>query len=250
MIFKIYFKYFIINLLIVFMLGFIQQYILYPPFYIKYIYFIIPILIAALLAIFPAILEYKNRDLKEEIENINKKRIKLRDRAIQKNHELNIKGKLDALTGALNKRAFNEIIGYKIMESKHFKTPLTMIIFDIDLFKKINDTYGHPVGDKVLSEFASVIRRNIRKSEIFVRWGGEEFIILLQNTTLYNGTMVAEKLRKAIENHIFPEVKKVTASFGVTPLKDDDTIESFIKRADEALYYAKENGRNRVEVKK
>ena len=250
MILKTYLKYLFINLLIVSVFGFIQQYILYPPFYIKYIYFIIPFLIAALLAIFPTILEIQVKNLKDEIEKINKKRVNIRNKNLQKNMELNNRAKLDALTGALNKGAFNEIIGFKIMESKHFKMPLSLVIFDIDHFKKINDTYGHPVGDKVLSEFATVIRKNIRKSEIFVRWGGEEFIILLQNTTLYNATMVAEKLRKAIENHLFPEVGKVTASFGVTSLKNDDTIESFIKRADQALYNAKENGRNRVEVKK
>jgi len=202
------------------------------------------------LAIFPTILGIKNIELKNELNKLKKKKINLANKAIQKNNELQNKVKLDALTRAMNKGSFNEIIGFKIIESKHFKTPLSLIIFDIDLFKKINDTYGHTIGDKVLTELASVIRKNIRKSEIFVRWGGEEFIILLQNTSLYNATMVAEKLRKAVENHNFPTVKRVTCSFGVTSLKNNDTIESFIKRADQALYNAKENGRNRVEVKK
>lgn len=247
---KIYLKYLIINISVILILGFVQQYIVYPPFYIKNIYFIIPFLIAAILAIPPTVLEIKNINLNKEIKKLNKKRLKINNKALQKNHELQIRAKLDALTGAMNKGSFNEIIGYKIIEAKHFKSPLSIIIFDVDHFKKINDTYGHPVGDKVLAELATVIRKNIRKSEIFVRWGGEEFIILLQNTSLYNATMVAEKLRKAVENHNFPHVKNITCSFGVTSLKENDTIESFIKRADQALYNAKENGRNRVEVKK
>ncbi|WP_187647819.1 GGDEF domain-containing protein [Nitrosophilus labii] len=247
---KTYIKYLSFNILIVFGLGFIQHYIIFPPFYLHYYYYIIPVLIAAILAIFPTLLEERAKFCEERLKRLKKKSSKTDLKKIEKNLELINKAKYDSLTKAMNKGSFNEIIGYKIIESKHFKTPLSIIIFDIDFFKKINDTYGHPVGDKVLSELADVIRENIRKSENFVRWGGEEFIILLQNTSLYNAKMVAEKLRQVLENHRFNKVGKVTCSFGVTQLKNDDTIETFISRVDRALYNAKERGRNRVEVLK
>jgi diguanylate cyclase (GGDEF)-like protein len=122
------------------------------------------------------------------------------------------------------------------------------MIFDIDFFKKINDTYGHQVGDIVLKEFTSVISAHIRSSDLFARWGGEEFVLLLSDTTLEGATKVAEHLRDRIEKNKFVDDIKVTCSIGVTEGSKKDTEEALFQRADEALYKAKETGRNRVEV--
>ena len=125
-----------------------------------------------------------------------------------------------------------------------------MIIFDLDHFKQINDTFGHNVGDKVLKEVARIVRKNLRNTDIFARWGGEEFIILLPNTDLKGAKSVAEKLRRAIERLYIPELKgrKITASFGVTQVYNDELLAEAIHRADTALYKAKNEGRNQVKV--
>ncbi len=211
----------------------------------KWQYGVVPFLLVAIFAYFPAKLAYllqesgkrkiqNNIEIKKNTTNDEKKSSKL---------------KIDHLTNAISKDSFNEIIGFKIIESKHTNSPLSIILFDIDHFKKINDTYGHLVGDTVLRELSEVVRASIRESEYFVRWGGEEFIILLPGTSLEGAKMVAEKLRRAIESHLFSTVGRVTSSFGVTALRTDDTIKTFIERCDEALYEAKEGGRNRVKVK-
>ncbi len=246
----VYIKYFLLNLFIVFSLGFIQQYIIFPPFYVHAHYYIIPVLIAALAAFFPARIESRLVSVKAELERLKKKNSKNEIKKIEQSSKMAEKAKYDSLTGAMTKGSFNEIVGFKIMEAKHFDTPLSLIVFDIDHFKKINDSYGHLVGDQVLTEISSLVKSNLRKSEIFVRWGGEEFIVLLPDTTLYNAVMVAEKLKINIGQHRFKNVGRVTCSFGVAQLRREDTIESFIGRADKALYLAKQSGRDRVEVEK
>ena len=146
---------------------------------------------------------------------------------------------IDELTQILNRRGFdNEVKNLKIG---------SIIFMDIDKFKDINDTYGHDFGDYVLKEFARIIKKNIRSSDVFARIGGEEFIIILPETSYIHAFKVAEKLKKAIESHDFQGVK-VTASFGVSEFESD--LEQAIKRADEALYEAKNSGRNQVKGKK
>ncbi len=220
-------------------------YVMVEPMEIYERYYIIPLILAAVTAIFPAFLESRIEKLQEELERAKKSREhRSNTTKVQTPHS-----KRDSLTKALRKDAFNEIIGIKIIEAKHVDQPLSIIIFDIDHFKKINDTYGHLVGDTVLQQVSEVVRSNIRESEYFVRWGGEEFIILLPGTGLQGAQMVAEKIRRAIEAKEFDTVGKVTCSFGVTQLLSDDTISSFIERADEALYEAKHGGRNQVRTK-
>ena len=133
----------------------------------------------------------------------------------------------------------------EILKAKRYNTPLSIIYFDIDHFKQINDTYGHKKGDFILKEVSKIILQNIRKTDIFGRWGGEEFIIILPFTDLENALILAEKLRKKIEEHDFDGIN-ITISFGVTELKIDDNADTLINRADEALYKAKNKGRNRV----
>ena len=122
-----------------------------------------------------------------------------------------------------------------------------MILFDIDHFKQINDVYGHNVGDGVLRFFAQLIKNNIRSSDIVARWGGEEFVLLVPIANQDLAISLADKTRELIESTLFPTVGKVTASLGVTLFKADDDTDALIKRADEALYKAKREGRNRVE---
>jgi len=154
----------------------------------------------------------------------------------------------DRLTGAFNRLKFDDIIGIETARAKRYNAPISLLMFDIDKFKNVNDRFGHDIGDEVLKVVASKVSANIRKMDYFFRWGGEEFIILVPNTNLDGAAIFAENIRKIIESHTFDVVKSVTISIGVSQYRDDEKVDVFIKRADQALYTAKENGRNRVEV--
>ena len=153
----------------------------------------------------------------------------------------------DELTGIYNRAYFNEIASNEIAKYLRDQKVFSVILFDIDYFKKINDTYGHQIGDDILKELAYIIETKTRQSDVFARWGGEEFIKILPSTSFKAALNVAEHLRETIEKHKFPNDIKLTCSFGVSEISKDDSIEDVIKRADEALYISKNNGRNRVE---
>ena len=146
----------------------------------------------------------------------------------------------DELTGILNRRGID--VKVKEMEDKG-----SILFFDIDHFKKINDTYGHEFGDYVLKELGEILKNYFRKSDIVGRWGGEEFIAILPNTNYKDALIVAEKLRQIIENHDF-NGKRITVSIGISEYKGD--LKENLKKADEALYEAKNNGRNQIKGKK
>ena len=152
----------------------------------------------------------------------------------------------DQLTRIYNRLKFMQIFEEEHMRFKRYGSPYCLIMFDIDHFKRINDTYGHNCGDDVLKQIAKIVQANIRENDTFARWGGEEFMVLAPQTSLNQGMMLAEKLRAAIESHNFPEVQKVTSSFGVAEAKSLDTTTSLIARVDEVLYDSKKGGRNRV----
>ena len=152
----------------------------------------------------------------------------------------------DTLTGAANRLKFNTMMDKFVDLSLRYETPLSIMMFDIDNFKKVNDEYSHRVGDEVLKELVNAVSENVRKADLFVRWGGEEFLIVLANTNIDNAAVAAEKFRKNIEEVSFTEIGHLTCSFGVACMEKDDTISSFISRADEALYQSKASGRNRV----
>ena len=154
----------------------------------------------------------------------------------------------DKLTQAYNRTKFDEIITEEIERARRFDRPLSVLMFDLDNFKVINDTFGHSFGDNVLKTMADIVRTHMRKINYFIRWGGEEFLIIAVETNLKGARVLGERLRKAIESHGFDKVGRVTISFGATEFRKDDTEDSLLKRADEALYKAKENGRNRVET--
>ena len=154
---------------------------------------------------------------------------------------------VDKLTSIYNRYKMDISLDEQIEIAKRYNRPLSVIFFDIDFFKKINDTYGHKVGDEVLKELTNLVATHLRKSDIFGRWGGEEFLIILPETTKKEATILAEKLRKYIQIHKFKKINKLTCSFGITTLKDNDTSKTLISRVDKKLYKAKQNGRNRIE---
>ncbi|MCX6073944.1 MAG: diguanylate cyclase [Campylobacterales bacterium] len=155
---------------------------------------------------------------------------------------------IDKLTGIANRLKFDEVLHYSIDRAKRYKVALSVILFDIDDFKKVNDSYGHISGDHVLKEIAHIGNANIRKSDLLARWGGEEFMILQPDIPEDEASILAKRLRKAIENHTFGAVGKVTISLGVTNFLETDTADSFLKRVDEALYAAKTSGKNKVVI--
>ena len=156
----------------------------------------------------------------------------------------------DFLTGINNNRRFFEIGKMEIGRAKRFHHPMTLIMFDIDFFKKINDTYGHAAGDKVLIAVVDICKFNLREMDALGRLGGEEFGVILPHTDIDVGKMVAGRLRRAFEETeiaISYDSIRVTASFGVTAMRDDDTeLKPLLNRADVALYEAKQKGRNLV----
>ena len=153
----------------------------------------------------------------------------------------------DNLTQTYNRTKYREVIKTEIERTKRSSSPLSVAMFDIDHFKGVNDTYGHAVGDYVLKTLSQIAKGNIREIDYLIRWGGEEFIVIALDTDIRGAEVLAEKIRKAIENYNFNNVGRVTVSFGVTQFKQDDTEDSFMKRADDAMYQAKEKGRNRLE---
>ena len=159
----------------------------------------------------------------------------------------------DALTHLNNRRAFFEFGGAAFHNAKRYKHPLSVVLLDLDRFKRINDTYGHAIGDAVIQAMAEVIRATARESDIAGRLGGEEFALVLNETALVEAEQMAERLRTAVmqtEIDVGDERLTFSASFGVAQLDVAcDDLDTLVARADQALYDAKESGRNRVVVR-
>ncbi len=169
-------------------------------------------------------------------------------RIIRLEEELTKRATTDSLTQAYNRSEYDEIVQREMHRCKRYNTLLSLLVLDIDHFKKINDAHGHLAGDNVLKEVVNIIRENIRGSDYLTRWGGEEFIVLLPETGVEKAEALADRIKDSIENHQFNGLGKVTVSLGVTQYREDDSGEELMKRADEAMYRAKAGGRNRVEV--
>ncbi len=154
----------------------------------------------------------------------------------------------DQLTGAFNRRKFLEVLDLEMDRMVRYDRPFAIVMFDIDHFKNVNDTYGHDIGDFVLKELSRVVTDRLRISDTFARWGGEEFMVLAPETNHTEAMKLAELLREVIETHDFNPVPKLTSSFGVVTSseQDIDTPDKLTKAVDEALYNAKRTGRNRV----
>lgn len=151
----------------------------------------------------------------------------------------------DFKTGLHNNLFFREMFDIELSRAKRGK-PFSLLIIDVDFFKKINDTYGHLQADKILLRLAQLIERESRRYDVVARFGGEEFFILLPNTNLAKAKKVAERFRKAILKDAFMKKYGVTISGGVSEYKERDNFEKISKRADDALYKAKKEGRNRI----
>lgn len=154
----------------------------------------------------------------------------------------------DKLTQLPNRNKFEEVFAHELSKTIRHKEPLSLTIMDIDYFKNINDTHGHLIGDEILILMSNTISKYTRESDLFARWGGEEFVLLFTNTSLEESQIAIEKFRKLIEDIDYPKGEKVTASFGLTQVKDSDTLEIALERADRALYQAKHAGRNCLKI--
>ncbi len=160
------------------------------------------------------------------------------------------KAMIDPLTQVFNRGTYNMEIGKMVKRFNRYKEPAALIMIDIDHFKKFNDDYGHKAGDAILTLVATVIKEAVRESDLVFRYGGEEFVALLNKIELENAQRVAEKVRAEIESHHLTNksaVLKVTASLGFSCFKEGDSETDVFERADKALYQGKQNGRNRVE---
>lgn len=157
----------------------------------------------------------------------------------------------DALTGLPNRESYQQRLEQEISRVERYGGALSLMVCDIDLFKRINDTYGHLAGDKVLKIIARSLQSNLRDSDFIARFGGEEFVALMPETSAKEAKLVAEKLRKRVEESPFnfkKEPVQITASFGISEFAKDENVEEVFQRADKALYKAKENGRNQVQL--
>jgi diguanylate cyclase (GGDEF) domain len=154
----------------------------------------------------------------------------------------------DSLTGIHNREKFDETLAQEVERARRYGTPLSLIMFDIDHFKQVNDVHGHQVGDMVLINLAQAVSAHIRENDIFARWGGEEFMILAPGIPKDSAAQLAEKLRDMVAKTDFPVSRRITISLGVAQFQDEDTPRSLAKRVDDALYKAKHGGRNRVET--
>jgi diguanylate cyclase (GGDEF)-like protein len=158
---------------------------------------------------------------------------------------------MDELTRAYNRRYFDRRMVEEMTARMRSGGPLSLIVFDIDRFKSVNDEFGHVAGDAVLREVATIAATHLRASEVLCRYGGEEFAVIVNDAPLHSAVVVAERLRNAIGTTVIEEIgRPVTISAGVAQWDaETDTVKSLVGRADEALYEAKRNGRDRVQVR-
>ncbi len=163
------------------------------------------------------------------------------------NGELQVIATTDALTHIVNRRQFDVELQKELERVRRYRSPFALILFDVDHFKAVNDRYGHLTGDMVLSDLAQLVAKEIRANDVFSRWGGEEFVLLVYGTDADGAQQIAEKLRILVGAHAFPHEQPVTCSFGVTGYAEGDDSVTIMQRVDKALYQAKEKGRNRIE---
>lgn len=154
----------------------------------------------------------------------------------------------DRLTQAWNRRRFEETVDNEIHRANRYAHPVSMLLLDIDHFKAINDAYGHLAGDRVLVQVADRMREALRKTDSLTRWGGEEFIVLMPNTGMSHAIALAERIQQQLAAHAFDGVGQVTASIGVAEYQPGSSHQEWLERTDRAMYKAKHDGRNRIEV--
>lgn len=194
----------------------------------------------------------KRRDQAEaEVRQLNEvleKRVAERtSELIEKNKQLEQLAVTDRLTGLYNRLKLDQVLDDELSRSRRYASSFALVLLDVDHFKSVNDTFGHPVGDQVLVEVARLLANGTRDVDVVGRWGGEEFLVICRDTEFDGAVVLAEKLRHTVAAHVFAVVGNKTASIGVTVVRTGDTIPLLMARADKALYRGKKNGRNRVE---
>lgn len=220
------------------------QTLLYPEVHELWMRIVVLILLVGV-SLFASHLLRKMEHLNIELEN---HRHNLEEIVSIRTEQLEKLASIDDLTQLYNRRKFNSLLEQELARNMRYGRDLSIIMFDIDHFKNINDSFGHATGDATLSTLARLCSDAIRNTDILGRIGGEEFMLLLPETPKQNARILAERLRDMIANHPFPGVEHITISMGVTAVYENDTIDSLFSRVDIALYAAKENGRNRVVV--
>lgn len=185
--------------------------------------------------------------LKNKVKEMEKEADSLKEQ-IEKERQQTLR---DVLTEIPNRLAYDERLNHELASYRRSKKPFVLVVWDIDLFKKVNDTYGHAAGDQVLKLVASILNKNLRETDFIARYGGEEFVLLLPETNLKGAQLIADKLRNLIEGsefHFRDESVAVTVSAGFSEARESEKGEDIFIRADKALYKAKENGRNNCQA--
>jgi diguanylate cyclase (GGDEF)-like protein len=182
----------------------------------------------------------KERSVHDTVQMDN--RLRLQELA----RDLGYKATTDPLTGLPNRLKFDQALASEMTRAERYKSPLSLVLFDVDHFKQVNDSHGHQIGDKVLTQLSRFVPNLIRSNDLLARWGGEEFVILLPGCEGSMAFQAAEKLRSAIAQVVFEKVGSVTCSFGVGQYVPGEPVTAFLARADDALYRAKVSGRNQV----
>ncbi len=154
----------------------------------------------------------------------------------------------DALTQLANRRHAERVMEDEVERAERYGRPLATVLFDLDYFKNVNDAFGHEAGDRVLSEVRDLLRQRLRDSDVLARWGGEEFLLISPEMRLPEAARLAERLRRLVELHDFGTGGSLTASFGVAERREGETAAELVRRADEAMYAAKRDGRNTVRL--
>ncbi len=192
------------------------------------------------------VLKKENEELKLLYETIVKHATSLENDLEKKLREITVMSVTDSLTNIFNRRKFTDSLLSEVSKALKNGTPLSLIIYDIDNFKQINDKYGHDYGDFVLVTSVSIIKKVLLNNSVFARWGGDEFTILMPGIDAQKAVKIAQAAREELHNHYLNIHREVSCSFGVTELLKEDSVKSFIVRADNALYEAKNSGRNSV----
>lgn len=186
-------------------------------------------------------------ELNEELAQLQRDLVKANRDLKRKEKKITQMMLTDPMTGISNRRHYEDKVVEEIERHQRYNQPLSFAMGDIDLFKNVNDTYGHDVGDIVITRFAHCMRDSKRTSDFVARVGGEEFILMLPQTSIEQAHLVIDRIRKLFSDEKYDSIERnITASFGVTELKENDTPDTLVKRADQALYEAKESGRNLV----
>jgi len=218
--------------------------------------FSIIIFIGMVIILFNIRLRAKVQEKTEELNQLNRElesKVKERTKELRHlNDKLSLAANTDPMTGIYNRRYFFDISREILAISRRKSISICIAMLDIDKFKDINDTYGHDVGDIVIKKSVSIIQKELREDDILIRFGGEEFIIMMIDTTLDSTYNLCESIRKNLENsYLIDKDKKITISIGISEFQPNDkNIDTIVKRADNALYKAKRTGRNRVVIDK